>query len=156
MLLKCCTQYASKLESSSVATGLEKVSFHSNRRAMPKNAQSTIWLHSFHMLTRLYSKPFKLGFSSTWTENFNMYKLGCKETEELGIKLPTSFGSWRKQGSPRKNIYFCFIGSTKASDYVVHNKLRKILKEMRVPHHLTCLLKNSRSRSNRTRHGTND
>ena len=71
-----------------------------------------------------------------------MYKLGCKETEELGIKLPTSFGSWRKQGSPRKNIYFCFIEYAKAFDSVDHNKLWKIIQEMGIPDHLTYFLRN--------------
>ena len=41
-----------------------------------------------------------------------------------------------------KNIYFCFIDYTKAFDYVDHNKLWKILQEMGIPDHLTCLLRN--------------
>ena len=41
-----------------------------------------------------------------------------------------------------KNIYFCFIDYAKAFDYVFHNKLWKILKEMAIPDHLTCLLRN--------------
>ena len=47
------------LENSAVATGLEKVSFHSKRRAMQKNVQTTIQLYSSHMLARLGSKSFK-------------------------------------------------------------------------------------------------
>ena len=54
------------------------------------------------MLARLYSKSFKLGFSCTRTENFQMYKLGFEEAEEPEIKLPTFIGSWRKQGNIRK------------------------------------------------------
>ena len=42
----------------------------------------------------------------------------------------------------QKNIYFCFIDYAKAFDSVDHNKLWKILKEMGIPHHLTCLLRN--------------
>ena len=42
----------------------------------------------------------------------------------------------------QKNIYFCFIGYPKAFDYVDHNKLWKILQEMGIPDHLTCLLRN--------------
>ena len=42
------------------------------------------------------------GFSSMWTENFQMYKLGFEEAEEPEIKLPTFVGSWRKQGNSRK------------------------------------------------------
>ena len=54
------------------------------------------------MLVKLCPKSFKRGFSSTWTKNFQMYKLGFKEAEESEIKLPTFVGSWRKQGSSRK------------------------------------------------------
>ena len=53
------------LENSAVATGLEKVfSFQSQRRAMPKNVQTTAQMHSFHMLVRSCSKSSKLGFNS--------------------------------------------------------------------------------------------
>ena len=71
-----------------------------------------------------------------------MYKLGLEKAEEPEIKLPTFAGSWRKQGSSKNNIYFCFTDYTKAFDCVDHNKLRKICKEMGTPDHLTCLLRN--------------
>ena len=57
----------------------------------------------------------------------------------------------------QKNIYFCFIDYTKAFDSVDHNKLWKILKEMRIPDHLTCLLRNlyaGQEATVRTGHGT--
>ena len=59
----------------------------------------------------------------------------------------------------QKNIYFCFIDYAKAFDCVDHNKLRKILKEMGIPDHLTCLLRNlyaGQEAKVRTRHGTTD
>ena len=59
----------------------------------------------------------------------------------------------------QKNIYFCFIDHAKASDCVDHNKLSKILKEMGIPDHLTCLLRNLYAGQEaivRTRHGTTD
>ena len=65
----------------------------SQRRAMPKNVQTIIKLHSFHILARLYWKPFKLGFNRMWTENFQMYKLDLGKVEEPEIKLATSVGS---------------------------------------------------------------
>ena len=71
-----------------------------------------------------------------------MFKLVLEKAEEPGIKLPISAGSWKKQESSRKNIYFCFIDYAKAFDCVHHNKLWKILKEMGIPDHLTCLLRN--------------
>ena len=104
-----------------------------------------------------FSKPFKLGLSSMWTENFQMYQLGLEKAEELEIKWPTFLGSQRKQRISRKNIYFCFIGYVKASDGVDHNKLWKILKEMGIPDHLTCLLRNlykGQEATVRTCHGT--
>ena len=54
------------------------------------------------MLARSSLKSFKLGFSSTWTKNYQMYKLGLEKAEEPEIKLPTLVGSWRKQGNSRK------------------------------------------------------
>ena len=66
-----------------------------------------------------------------------MFKLVLEKAEEPEIKLPTSSGSWKKQESSRKNIYFCFIDYAKAFDCVDHKKLWKILKEMGIPDHLT-------------------
>ena len=74
--------------------------------------------------------------------NFQMFKLVLEKAEEPEIKLPTFTGSLKKQESVRKNIYFCFIDYAKAFDCVDHNKLCKILKEMGIPDHLTCLLRN--------------
>ena len=59
----------------------------------------------------------------------------------------------------QKNIYFCFIDYAKAIDCVSHNKLWKILKEMGIPDHLTCLLRNlyaGQEATVRTGHGTTD
>ena len=73
--------------------------------------------------------------------------------------MRTSAGSWKKQESSRKNIYFCFIDYAKTFDCVDHNKLWKILKEMGIPDHLTCLLRNlyaGQEATVRTGHGTTD
>ena len=59
----------------------------------------------------------------------------------------------------QKNVYFCFVDSSKAFDCVDHNKLWKILKEMGIPDHLTCLLRNLYADQEaivRTGHGTID
>ena len=71
-----------------------------------------------------------------------MFKLVSEKAEEPEIKLPTSAGSWKKQASSRKNIYFCFIDYAKAFDCVGHNKRWKILQEMGIPDYPTCLLRN--------------
>ena len=65
----------------------------------------------------------------------------------------------RKAREFQKNIYFCFIDYAKAFDYVNHNKLWKILKEMEIPDHLTCLLRNlyaGQEATVRTGHGKTD
>ena len=88
-----------------------------------------------------------------------MFKLDVEKAEEPEIKLPTSPGSWKKQESSRKKIYFCFIDYAKAFDCVDHNKLWKILKEMGIPDHLTGLLRNlyaGQEAPVRTGHGTTD
>ena len=66
-----------------------------------------------------------------------MFNQVLEKTEEPEIKLPTSAGSWKKQESSRKNIYFCFIDRAKFCDCIDHNKLWKILQEMGIPGHLT-------------------
>ena len=71
-----------------------------------------------------------------------MYKLDLEKAEEPEIKLPTSVGSCKEQKEFQKNIYFCFTDYAKAFDCVDHNKLWKILKEVGIPDHLTCLLRN--------------
>ena len=67
-----------------------------------------------------------------------MFKLDVEKVEEPEIKLPTSVGSSKKQEF-QKNIYFCFIDYAKAFDRVDDKKLWKILREMGIPDHLTCL-----------------
>ena len=64
-----------------------------------------------------------------------MFKLVLEKAKEPEIKLPTSVRSWKKKENSRKNI--CFIDYVKAFDYVDHNKLWKMLKEMGVPDYLT-------------------
>ena len=71
-----------------------------------------------------------------------MFKLDLEKAEEPEIKLPTPNGSSKKAQKFQKNIYFCFIDYGKAFGCVDHNKLWKILKEMGISDHLTCLLRN--------------
>ena len=88
-----------------------------------------------------------------------MFKLDLEKAEEPDIKLPATPGSLKKQESSRKNIYFCFIDYAKAFDWVDHHKLWKILQEMGIPDHLTCLLRNlyaGKETTVRTGHGTTD
>ena len=128
-------------------TGKGQFSFQSLRKAMQG---------MFKLLARLWSESFKLGFSSTWTENFQMYRLDLEKAEEPEIILQTFTGSERKQGNSRKT---CFTDYTKVFDCVDHSKLWKILKEMGIPDHFTRLLRNVYTGQKaivRTRHGTTD
>ena len=87
-----------------------------------------------------------------------MYKVDLEKAEEPEIKLPTSVGSEKKHEF-QKSIYFCFTDYTKAFNCVDHNKLWKILQEMGLSDHLTCLLRNlyaGQEATVRTGHGTTD
>ena len=92
-----------------------------------------------------------------------MLKLDLEKAEEPEIKLPASAGSSKKgeikTTNKQTNIYFCSIDYAKAFDCVDHNKLWKILQVMRIPDHLTCLLRNlyaGQEATVRTGHGTTD
>ena len=75
--------------------------------------------------------------------DLQMFKLDLEKADEPEIKFPTtSVESSKKQESSTKNFYFCFIDYAKVFDSVDCNKQRKILKEMGIPDHLTCLLRN--------------
>ena len=91
--------------------------------------------------------------------NFLMFKLVLEKAEEPEIKLPNICWIMEKAREFQKNIYFCFIDYTKAFDCVDHNKPWKILQEMGIPDHLTCLLRNlyaDQEATVRTGHGTAD
>ena len=86
--------------------------------------------------------------------------LGRRTRAEVKTKSFPNGGD-NRNSSPtiQKNIYFCFIDYTKAFDCVDHNKLWKILKEMGIPDHRTCLLRNlyaGQEATVRTGHGTTD
>ena len=143
MLWKCYNQYArnSGKLSSGHRTGKGQFSFQSQRKAMPKNVQTNAQLHSSHTLAKQCSKFSKPGFNSTWTKNFQMFKLDLEKAEEPEIKLPTSAGSSKKQENSRNTSTSASLTS-KPFECVDHSKLWKILQELGIPDHLTCLLRN--------------
>ena len=131
------------LENSAVATGLEKVSFHSN----PKERQCQRMLKLPHNCTHLTC------------QQRNAQNSPSQASVYMNCELPDGQAGFRKGRGTRdqianicwiikkarefpKNIYFCFIDYAKAFDYVDHNKLWKLLKEMGIPDHLTCPLRN--------------
>ena len=115
MLWKCCTQYARKFGklSNGHRTGKSQFSFQSQRKAMPKKAQTSTQLHSSHMLVKWCSKFSKPDFSNTWTVNFQMFKLVLEKAEEPEIKLPTSAGSSKKHESSRKTSNSALLTTAK-------------------------------------------
>ena len=87
-----------------------------------------------------------------------MFKLDLEKAKEPEMKLPAAVRSSKKQEF-QKNIYFCFIDHTKTFDCVDYNKLWKILQEIGMPDHLTCLLRNlyaGQEATVRTGHGAKD
>ena len=148
MLWKCYTQYASKFGklSSGHRTGKVKFSFQSQRKAMPKNAQTTAQLHSSHMLLKY----------EPWTSRCSSWIYKSRGTR---YQIANSHWIIKNAREFQKNIYFCFIDYAKAFDYMDHNKLWKIFQEMGIPVHLTCLLRNvyaGQEATVRTGHGTKD
>ena len=86
-----------------------------------------------------------------------MFKLVLEKAEEPEIKIANIRWIIEKAREFQKNIYFCFIDYAKGFDCVDHNTLWKILKEMGIPDHLTCLLRNlyaGQETTVRTGHGT--
>ena len=91
--------------------------------------------------------------------NFLMFKLVLEKAEEPEIKLPKSTGSWKKQESSRKTSISALLTRPKPLTVWDHKKLWKILKEMGIPDHLICLLRNlyaGQEAAVRTGHGTTD
>ena len=148
------------LENSAVATGLEKVSFHSNHKE--GNAKE----YSNYRTTALISYASKV-----------MLKiLQARLQQYVNCELPDVQAGFRKDRGTRdqianvcwiikkarrfqKNVYFCFIDYAIAFDCVDHSKLWRILQEMGIPDHLTCLLRNlyaGQEATVRTGHETTD
>ena len=106
MLWKCYTQYASNIGklSSGNGTGKDQCSFQTQRKAMPNNAQTTAQLHSSHTLAKQCSKFSKSGFNSTWTVNFQMFKLDLEKAEETEIKLSHPLDHRKSKIIPEKHL----------------------------------------------------
>ena len=122
MLWKCCTQYASKFWklSSGHRTGKGQFSFEPQRKTMPRNAQTTVQLHSFHMPARLCSKTFKQGFNSMWTKNFQMYKMDLERQRNQRSTCQHPLDHRESKRVPEKYL-ICFIDYAKAFVWITTN-----------------------------------
>ena len=131
------------LENSAVATELEKVSFHSN----PKEMQCQIC--SNYCKTALISHDSKVMLKILQARlqpyvNSELPDVQAGFRKGKGTRDQIANICWiiKKAKEFQKNIYFCFTDYAKAFDCEDHNKLWKILKQMGIPDHLTCLLRN--------------
>ena len=132
------------LENIAVVTGLEKVSFHSN----PKERQNAKGCSNYHPIA-LISHASKVMLKILQARLQHYVSRGLPDVqagfrEGRGTRDQTVNICWimEKAREFQKNIYFFFIDYAKAFDCVDHNKLWKILKEMGISDHLTCLLRN--------------
>ena len=145
------------VENSAVTTGLERSVFIPiTKKGNAKECSNyrTIALISHN--SKVMLKILQARLQQYMNHELPDVRADFRKAEEPEIKLPTSNGSSKKQEF-QKNIYFCFIDYAKAFDCVDHNKLWRILKEMGIPDHLTCLLRNmyaGQEATVRTGHGT--
>ena len=148
------------LENPAVATGLEKVSFHSN----PKkgNAKECSNYHTTALIS--HASKVRLKILQARLQQYVNYELpdiqaGFRKGRGIRDQIANICWIIKKAREFQKNIYFCFIDYAKVFDCVDHNKWWKILNEMGIPDHLTCLLRNmyaDQEATVRTGHGTTD
>ena len=131
------------LENSAVATGLEKVHFHS----IPKkgNAKECSNYHTIALISHASKVMLKI-IQARLQQYVNCelpdVQAGLRKGRGTRDQIANICWIMEKAREFQKSIYFCFIDYAKAFDCVDHNKLWKILREMGIPDHLTCLLIN--------------
>ena len=144
-----------KLENSAVTTGLEKVSFHSNPKEGSKYRTIALIPHASKVVLKILQARLQQYMNHELTD----VQAGFRKGRGTRGQIPNIHWIIEKAQEFQRNIYFCFIDYAKAFDYVDHNKLWKILKEMGIPDHLTCLLRNlyaDQEATVRAGHGTID
>ena len=127
--------------SSGHRTGKCQFSFQSQRKAMPKNAQTTS-IAFISLVSKVMLKILQARLQQY--VNCELPDVQAEFRKGRGTRDQIAKICWiiKKARELQKNIYFCFIDYAKAFDCVDHNKLWKIPKEMGIPDHLTCLLRN--------------
>ena len=148
------------LENSAVATGIEKVSFLSNSKErqcqrMVKISLIALISHASKVMLKILQARLQQYMNHELPDVQDGFRKG------RGIRDQIANIRWitEKARAFQKNIYFCFIDYAKVFDCVDHHKLWKILKEMGIPDHLTCLLRNlyaGQEATVRTGHRTTD
>ena len=127
---------------------------------MPKNAQTTTQLHSFiSHVSKVMLNILQVRLQQYVNRELLDVQAGFRKGRGTRDQIANICWIIEKAREFQKNIYFCFIDYAKAFDCVDHKKLSKILKEMGIPHHLTCLLRNlytGQEATVRNGHGTTD
>ena len=143
------------LENSAVATGLEKVSFHSN----PKESSNYCTIALISHASKEMLKLLQARLQQYMNQEIPDVQAGFRKGRGTREQMANIYWIIKKTRELQKNIYLCFIDYAKSFDCVDHNKLWKILQEMEIPDHLTCLLRNlyaGQESTVRTGHGTTD
>ena len=125
---------------------------------MPKKSQTTAQLHSSHML-KVILKILQARLQQCVNCELPDVQAGFRKGRGTRDQIANMCWIMEKAREFQKNISFCFMDYAKAFDSVDHKKLWKILKEMGIPGHLTCLLRNlyaGQEATVRTGHGTTD
>ena len=131
------------LENSAVATGLEKVSFHSSlkerqRQRMLNYRTITLISHASKVMLKILQARLQQYVNHELPD----VQAGFRKGRGTRDQIANIHWITEKAREFQKNIYFCFIDYAKAFDCVGHNKIWKILQEMVISDHLTCLLRN--------------
>ena len=131
------------LENSTVTTALEKVSFHFN----PKERQCQWMLKLLHIALISHVSKTMLKILLARLQQYVNWEIpdvqaGFRKGSVTRYQIVNIQWIMEKATEFQKNIYYCFMDYAKAFDCVDHNKLWKILKEVGIPDHLTCLLRN--------------
>ena len=141
MLWKCCTQHASKFEklSSGHRTGKGQFSFQSQRKAIPNYRTIVLISHTSKVMLNILQVRLQQYVNQNLPDVQAGYRKGRGTRDQVG----NMYCIIKKARELKKiYIYFSFIDYAKAFGCVDHNKLWKILKEMGIPDHLSCLLRN--------------
>ena len=148
------------LENSAMATGLEKVSFHSNPKE--RECQRMFQLCTIALIShtsKVMLKILQARFQQYVNHELPGVQAGFRKGRGTTDQIASICWVIEKATEFQKNIYFCFIDSAKSFDSADHIKLWKILQEMGIPDHLSCFLRNlyaGQEATVRTRQGTKD
>ena len=143
MLSKCCTQYVSKFGKLNSSHRIGKVSFHSNLKE--RQCQKCSNYHTIALIShanKVMLKILQTRLEQCMNHELRSVQAGFRKGRGTSDQIANIWWIMEKSREFQKNIYFCFLDYARAFDCVNHNKLWKILKEMGVPDHLTCLLRN--------------